>query len=101
MSPSILVLDDNGLFRSAVRRTLEPEYPSILEVEQADRLLEWVSKGAPDLVITDICLPDSSGFALAKEVFHIRPEQKMMFLTGYRDLVSLRKAIRIGVKGTW
>jgi DNA-binding NtrC family response regulator len=41
--------------------------------------------GPIDLLLTDIVMPQMSGFELAKSVFEMRPEIKVLYMSGYAD----------------
>ena len=52
-----------------------------------------------DLVITDMTMPEMTGFDLALEMLKIEPEIRIILLTGNSDLVDFEKAERAGLKG--
>jgi YesN/AraC family two-component response regulator len=41
--------------------------------------------GQIDLLLTDIVMPQMNGFELAKSVFAMRPEIKVLYMSGYTD----------------
>ncbi len=52
-----------------------------------------------DILLTDMTMPFMNGVELATEVLKIRPEMKVLMLTVAEDEVTIKKAIRAGVKG--
>ena len=40
-------------------------------------------KGAIELLLTDVIMPEMNGPALAKEVRALRPQTKILYMTGY------------------
>ena len=51
----------------------------------------------PDLLITDICMPDMSGLELAQALLSERKELAVVFITGHEEIKYAQTAIRLGV----
>jgi len=51
-----------------------------------------------DLVITDMTMTNMNGNTLAKELLCIRPEIPIIFCTGFNDLMTEKKAGRLGIR---
>jgi DNA-binding NarL/FixJ family response regulator len=69
MSGSVLVVDDDPVFRSLARRTLTGD--GLVVVGEADSVATaMVAAHAlrPDAVLVDVGLPDGDGVALAREL---------------------------------
>jgi two-component system response regulator EvgA len=63
---SVLIVDDHPSFRAAVRAVLEAEgYEVVGEAEDGASAIEAVSQLNPDVVLLDVQLPDTDGFAVA------------------------------------
>lgn len=59
---SILIVEDEPMMRSFLKRTLQEEYTIIAE-ENGKYALEWLYKGnLPDLLIVDLQMPEMDGF---------------------------------------
>lgn len=59
---SILIVEDEPMMRSFLKRTLQEEYEVISE-ENGKFALEWLYKGnLPDLLIVDLQMPEMDGF---------------------------------------
>lgn len=95
-SPSdatILVVDDNQHVRDIAVMTLEEEGYKVLEASNAQNALQLVT-GNPgiNLVFTDVIMPGvMSGVDLVKEVFRLRPDVKVILVTGYREKAAALK----------
>ncbi len=55
----ILVVDDDEHIRATVRRILESRGHSVEDVDEGNAGIAAVAQRAPDLVITDIFMPDT------------------------------------------
>jgi CheY-like chemotaxis protein len=83
----ILVVDDDQLIRDVtLRRLTSLGYRAIAAATGAEAL-EALASGAPiDLLLTDICMPGGlHGPALAQEARRLRPQIKVLFVSGAPD----------------
>jgi CheY-like chemotaxis protein len=64
----ILVVDDDAAFRDALRETLESENYEVVAVGSAQEGLAETFRRAPDLVLTDLHLPDMDGIELLQRL---------------------------------
>ncbi|PZQ49922.1 MAG: hybrid sensor histidine kinase/response regulator [Rhodovulum sulfidophilum] len=80
----VLVVDDNHDLRHTVRRQLAGLGYAVLEAEGGAEALELV-RGVPDLraLVTDVVMPGMSGFHLAREAGRLRPELRIVLMTGF------------------
>jgi DNA-binding NarL/FixJ family response regulator len=64
--PTVLIVDDHAPFRLRVRRLLEAEGWTVAgEAGDGAAAIELSRRVAPDLVLVDVGLPDTSGLAVA------------------------------------
>lgn len=52
-----------------------------------------------DVVVTDLSMPDMSGFSFATAVLEARPDMPVFVVTGYLDEKDERQAHQVGVRG--
>ena len=89
MDPAtILLVDDDDGVRRILRKVLEAK--PYLVVEKGlprDACAAFDSDpGAIDLVVTDLKMPGMSGQDLAAHIWIVRPELRVLFISGYTDL---------------
>jgi PAS domain S-box-containing protein len=65
--PRILVADDNADMRLYLVRLLAERY-EVQAVPDGQAALAWIRKSAPDLVLTDVMMPNLDGFGLLREL---------------------------------
>ena len=89
----ILIVDDNGLFRKALRESLHSHLPSLIisEAKNGEEALQTIPTFLPDLIFMDIQLPDRNGLELTRLIKGLYPDIKVVVLTGY-DLPEYRDA---------
>ena len=95
----ILVIDDDKLFRSMMRRTLESAGHEVIEAESGNAGLRVFAAKAADLVITDILMPDKEGIETIRELRGRGHAVKILAVSGggqAKMLEFLRIAERFG-----
>lgn len=68
MKLRILIVDDDADHRETLRRALEEGGYAAAEAGDAVAALAIVAKSRPDLVVSDVAMPDMSGFGLCKRL---------------------------------
>jgi signal transduction histidine kinase/CheY-like chemotaxis protein len=83
----ILIVEDQAEVRSLVRRVLQQWGYVTLEASGAEESLALLSRHSDpiELMITDVVMPGMTGVRLADVVKRIRPEIKVLFMSGYTN----------------
>jgi CheY-like chemotaxis protein len=92
---TILLVEDAAPLREITREFLEGSGYRVLEAHCADLALQ-VAEGhkAPiALMITDLVMPGKNGRALADHLRLVRPETKVLFISGYADDALFRNGV--------
>jgi PAS domain S-box-containing protein len=84
---TVLVVEDEEPVRRLVRDILESRGYHVLQAESGHKALETAAafQGPIDLLVTDIVMPKMNGRDLAHALSLLRPEMKVLFLSGYTD----------------
>ena len=98
----ILVIEDHALVREALTGALgrlgrECDVRQAACAQDALRLIE-VESGF-DLVLTDLMLPDMSGFSLVSVLAHRFPDIPIVVVSAMSDDASVKRAIKAGATG--
>jgi CheY-like chemotaxis protein len=82
---TILLVEDEDSLRSLTRQSLESSGYKVLEARDGASALETNlrHKGTIDLLLTDIVMPGMDGRSLAQELIRLRPETKIVYMSGY------------------
>jgi CheY-like chemotaxis protein len=78
----ILVIDDDAGVRSVISDILAPSGHSVVTAENGRRGLALFLSDPPDLVITDIMMPEQDGIETLREILHARWDAKVIVISG-------------------
>ncbi|NVN93538.1 MAG: response regulator [Desulfuromonadales bacterium] len=97
-SYSLLIMEDDTLVCKVIGRMISLTFPdiSVYTAENGQVGMELFNEHKPDIVITDINMPDMDGIQVAREIKSIKPETKFIVLTGYSDEKHLDEFREIG-----
>lgn len=87
-SKCILIVDDYEDIRDSLAAILEGEGCVVVTAQNGREAMKLLEKDKPDLVITDILMPEMDGLELIAEARKIIPEQKFMLISGGGTLFS-------------
>jgi CheY-like chemotaxis protein len=92
---TILLVDDEPQVRGFVRRALEEHGYRILEAGVVDEALALGASypGQIHLLLTDVVLPGMSGPQLAARLAPLRPEMRILYMTGYADDAIVHRGV--------
>jgi DNA-binding NarL/FixJ family response regulator len=97
----ILILDDHPLIREGMARILEAE-PGIEVAGTAasvSEALELVESTEPDLVVSDLTLPDRSGLELIKDLKALHPGIPVLVVSMHDEEIYAERVLRAGGRG--
>lgn len=78
----ILVIDDDVTVRETIIQILEDGGYTVVSAEDGERGLVAFRSEQPDLVITDIIMPDKEGIQAITEMRNERPDAKIIAISG-------------------
>ena len=84
LSISILVVEDEAITLEFLVTSLARKFPNFtfLRATNGRQGLELFKTHTPDIVITDINMPDMGGVQMAEQIYEIKPDTKFIVLTG-------------------
>jgi CheY-like chemotaxis protein len=80
--PKILVIDDNVVVRNTLVQILESEGYEVVSAEDGRRGLTVYRSEKPDLVITDIIMPEKEGIETIRDIRGLSPDAKIIAISG-------------------
>jgi len=92
--------DEPRLLRSLTAKLekADPDFRVIGTAMDGRTALEEIEKLRPDLLVTDIKMPEKNGLELIEEILEIDPDLTIVIVSGYNDFELIRKALNLRVK---
>lgn len=99
----ILVIEDDSSFRNVLVQMLEKAGFDVTQAENGNQAIRECAAINPDLVITDIIMPDKEGLETIQELLGLCPELKIIAMSGggrFGPNSYLPLAAKLGAKKT-
>jgi len=93
---SLMILDDDGPFRTRLGRALEQRGFTVNTVETVSEARSSVRSNPPAFAVLDMRLEDGNGLDVIDLLKERRPDSKMVMLTGYGNLATAVSAVKRG-----
>jgi PAS domain S-box-containing protein len=89
-SETILIAEDAELVRQLTREMLEVRGYNVIEATSGEQALQICKTyvGTIHLTLTDVVMPGMTGRELAEQVVRLRPDMKVLLMSGYTDEIS-------------
>jgi len=93
---TVLLVEDEEELRDSMREDLSHSGYSVLEAENGEAAFRLFSEhpGTIHLLITDVVMPKMSGPDLARQLAPLRPELKVIFISGYPAAATLSHGLK-------
>lgn len=92
----LLVIDDDILVRQSIVAYLEDSGFRIRAESNGTDGIAWFRGHKPDLVLTDLRMPDLDGLALLKMVKEVDPDIPVIVISGMGMVADVAEALRLG-----
>ncbi|MEW5848152.1 MAG: response regulator [Myxococcota bacterium] len=96
MLPSILVCDDDEIFRTRLARALAERGHEVRTAANHDEAMALACADSPELAVVDLRMPGRSGLELVRDLLVVDPATRVVVLTGYGSIATAVDAIRLG-----
>ncbi|MBD1909198.1 PAS domain S-box protein [Leptolyngbya sp. FACHB-8] len=96
----VLIVDDEADMRELIRFILEEQGATVRVAASATEALQQFMKSAPDVLISDVGMPEMDGYALMRQIRALLSEQGKVIpaiaLTAYAGNINQRQALAAG-----
>jgi two-component system response regulator RegA len=94
--PSLLVVDDDAVWRAVIGRALAARGYDVLTAESTSRGLQLAQVRPLAGAIVDLRLAGESGLDTVARLRALRPELPIVVLTGYASIATAVEAVKLG-----
>jgi DNA-binding NarL/FixJ family response regulator len=97
----IVLVEDHIILRQGLKALIEiePDFEIVGEFGAVAQCLAGIGQLQPDLVVTDLELPQSSGIELLVQIKHVVPNARKLVLTAHHGEEYIRAALNAGADG--
>ncbi len=101
MTVSILIVDDQSLFREGLRTLLsvQPDFDVVGEAGNGEEALRMAIKFKPDVILMDLRMPVMDGVTATLRLHENNPQVKVLVLTTFDDDEYVFDGLRAGAVG--
>jgi DNA-binding NarL/FixJ family response regulator len=102
MTIRLLLIDDHPLVRAGLRAVLnaEPDLEVIADADNGTKAIDLARSLRPDVVVTDLLLPDLDGVSVTQRIRAELPETQVILLTSAdEEEASVAHAVECGAIG--
>ncbi len=95
---TVLLVEDEQNVRELVGDYLRRAGYHVLEAEDGEHAMKAAAAhhGSIQILVTDVVMPHMSGSELASKLAAVRPEMKVLFISGYTDDTVFRHGVLEG-----
>lgn len=96
----LLLLDDEEIVTRGIQKVFDlgkSGFQVVGVFQNPQKALEALPELQPDLMITDIKMPQMNGLDFATKAKELLPESEIVILSGYGDFAFAQSAVKIGV----
>ncbi len=93
---SILIVDDDEVFRTHMVRAFERRELEVWPAEGPEDAILLAREHVPELALIDLRMPQGNGLDLIRDLLDVDPHTNVVVLTGYGSIATALEAVRRG-----
>lgn len=96
---TLLYVEDDKTTQECLKIILEDECKKLYIASNGDEGIKIYKRKKPDIVVSDINMPNMDGITMIEEIKQINKNQPIIYISAYDDKNNLLKAINMGCNG--
>ncbi len=97
--PRVLLADDHKIVLEGLKSLLADEFEVVASVEDGRALVEQAAALRPDVIVTDVSMPQLNGLEAARRIKKADKNARIVFLTMHPDVTYAEDAFEAGASG--
>jgi two-component system response regulator RegA len=93
---SILLVDDDDVFRERLARAFRDRGLSVVEARDHEHAIAALGVSGPTYALVDLRLPSGSGLDIVRAITARSPSTVTIVLTGYGSIATALEAVKLG-----
>lgn len=93
---SLLIIDDDRPFRQRMARAMEKRGFDVEMAESVEEGMAMVREIHPAFAVVDLRLEDGNGLDIVTVLHEVRPDARVVMLTGYGNIATAVAAVKAG-----
>ena len=93
---TLLIVDDDDPFRNRLGRAMETKGFNVSLAKSVEEWLISARKSPPGFAVVDLRLLDGNGLDVIEEIHKLKPDSRVVMLTGYGNLPTAVSAVKSG-----
>jgi len=94
--PSLLLVDDDEIFRSVLIRAMKKRGFSVSSAASVEQALPLAQANPPEYAIVDLKMAGASGLVLIQALRELDSATRIVVLTGYASIATAVEAVKLG-----
>jgi len=94
---SILYVEDEEMTQELIKEILEASFKEVFVASDGEEGLSLYKNKNPDIVLSDIAMPNMDGLEMSEAIKKVDPEQPIALFTAFSQSAYLKKAAEIGI----
>jgi len=95
----LLLADDHLETADQLRQLLQPEFEVVAHVTDGRTLVKYAERLSPDVIVSDISMPDVDGITAAAAILRQNPDARIVLVTVHGDLSLVTRGLETGALG--
>lgn len=97
----VMIVDDHEVVRRGIVSVIDadPRLSVVAEASTVGEARRRIPAVQPDVLVSDLQLPDGTGIDVMNAAKELNPDQKMLVLTSFNDDAAIRESRQVGASG--
>lgn len=100
MAPRIIIVDDHSLLRAGLKSMLEKRgFEVVGEADDGRQAAKLIANLSPDVVLTDVAMPECNGIEFTRQIHHSFPRVKVLMISMHNETRFIMESFAAGAAG--